>query len=123
MNTTNIIKLVAALGWAGVAVSSATPASAIAVTYQSGPYAACSNNADAFQASFYGCDASATFSTSYLQRIQFVTQTCNGGGCQPGASSVYTDFIYTTGRKPASLLDWTCDGDMILIYTLGSCAC
>jgi hypothetical protein len=40
----NIIKLVAGLAWAGAAISSATPVNALAITNQTGNYAACGAN-------------------------------------------------------------------------------
>jgi hypothetical protein len=52
----------------------------------------------------------------YRQGIRFIGTACNGGGCDPQSSTVWTDFQYTPGRK-------NCDGSNLTIYGLGSCAC
>jgi hypothetical protein len=121
MNTTNITKLVACLAWAGVAIASAAPADAIAVTFQTGDYAACTTSYEAGGETLFDCNNLVYIDTYYTQRIKFVTPGCNTGGCQSDDQTVYTDFVYSTGRKPAGYLSMTCIGSYI--YDLGSCTC
>jgi hypothetical protein len=133
MNTTNILKLVACLTWAGVAVSSATPASAIAVTNQTGSYASCSNASQAATNTFCGTPhnpmddydniyaGDPTVYTSYMQQIKFVSVACSGGGCQGDNGQVYVEGLYGVGRKVVTGLD-SCDGYWYK-YGLDTCAC
>jgi hypothetical protein len=117
----NIIKLIACLAWAGVAISSATPADALLVTTSTGPYATCSaewqyrNNASC---------TGMTFLTSYQQQIKFVTTACSGGACSMAfAPSIYTENVYGTGRKTTTSYG-LCDPSFLqYIYGLGTCAC
>jgi hypothetical protein len=115
MNTANIIKLAACLAWAGVAVSSATPASAYAVTLQIGDYAACSANIETGSTNFCGQ------TWPYKQTIKFLGDPCNGGGCTEGSGVTYTDFVYEPGRKTA-VLEQMCQLSR-RYYGLDSCAC
>jgi hypothetical protein len=133
MNTTNIFKLVACLTWAGVAVSSATPASAIAVTTQTGSYASCSTASTASTNTFCGTPPNPmdygdivyagdpTVYTSYVQQIKFVSVACSGGGCQGDNAQVHVEGLYGAGRKVVSGLD-SCDG-YYYKYGLDTCAC
>jgi hypothetical protein len=124
MNT-NILKLVAALAWGGVAVSSASSANAIAVTTQAGDYAACASQSQYLLREFCpwtydGVSYPPMYQTNYTQQIKFVTTSCNGGGCTYDASTVYVDFAYPVGRKTS--MGWvTCSG--MRAYDFGSCAC
>jgi hypothetical protein len=116
-----LFKLMACAFWCGAVVSSATPADAYAITGQSGGYANCSADSDVHL--MYWCESSFD-STSYVQTIKFVTTVCNAGGCNSGSSTVYTDFEYPYGRKPAyeqSHCATSYNG--MNVYGLGSCAC
>jgi hypothetical protein len=110
----NMFKVGACIAWAAVAISGATPASALISTYQSGSYAACSAN---ITADFY--DDSCGQFWSYRQTIRLVSSTCNGGGCSNDVGDVRTEFAYPTGRKVTDAY-YPCAGN---IYELGSCAC
>jgi hypothetical protein len=119
MNEMNRIKLVAALAWGAVAVSTATPASALLVTNQAAAgYATCSA-ATNYREDSWGC-----LDTYYEQYIKFVGTGCSSGTCTPQNGFVYCDFEYTAGRKTthfqskcgASNSYWS-------IYALGDCAC
>jgi hypothetical protein len=125
MNTTNIIKLIACLAWASVAVSSASPADASAITTQVGTFAACASQytstiqnhcpyVDA-QEVFYG------YQTAYKQQIKFVNTSCNTGGCTQDATDVYVDARYPVGRKVVTGSGPLCGAKYI--YDLGSCEC
>jgi hypothetical protein len=116
MNMT-LIKLVACIAWAAAAISGATPAEAIAVTVVSGNYATCSASYTT------GGQTQCGYSTSYRQNIKFVSIGCSLGGCNEDSGGVYTDFVYPTGRKSASLVV-ACNGLITYnVYNLGSCAC
>jgi hypothetical protein len=115
---TNIIKLVAALAWGGVAVSSATQASAIAVTSQTGNYASCSAD---YTATSNGNKYCSTFTTSYSQTIKMVSTSCNTGACA-GSGLVFVGTVYSIGRKIATLQEM-CDYGNYKAYGLGTCAC
>jgi hypothetical protein len=125
MNTTNIIKLIACLAWASVAVSSANPANASAITTQVGTFAACASQySSTIQ---YHCpysDASEIFyeyQTAYKQKIKFVSSTCNTGGCVQDANDVSVDARYPVGRKVVTGSSPLCG--LKYLYELGDCAC
>jgi hypothetical protein len=122
MNTTNIFKLAACLAWAGVAVSSAAPADALALTSQTGDYASCSANYTARTRRWCGDVETGDpgWETLYNQTIKLVSQACNTGGCQ-GVDTVYTDFVYPAGRKTATAINWCDTGTNV--YQLGTCSC
>jgi hypothetical protein len=126
MNT-NVLKVGACILWAGVALSSAASANALAVTTQVGSYAACSatSTASARQWCFDSSQKINLVHTSYTQNIKLVSQACNAGNCQPDASTVYTTQVYPTGRKTATDVTFdTCEfGGSNHYYQLGSCAC
>jgi hypothetical protein len=116
MNT-KLFTLAACIAWAGVAISSASTASALALTEQTGAYAACSASYQSM--TWENCG----YQTTYTQNITFVQTACNqSGGCGANNGTVYTDGIYTTGRKTTS---WqaTCLEVGMFVYGLGSCAC
>jgi hypothetical protein len=128
MTNTNILRLVACLAWAGVAVSSAAPVQAEAITTQVaevGSFAAC---ASAYTSQInHHCGSAAEgeifyqASTAYTQRIKFVTTPCNSGGCNPENIVVYVGSVYATGRKTVTGAGWLCMSKYS--YGLGSCAC
>jgi hypothetical protein len=118
MNTTNILKLAACFAWAGVAVSSAAPASARCATYQSGTYANCSPTY--FTGSGVYCWNGEPW--IYRQIIKFSSTACSTGGCSSESGDVHTDVRYSTGRKPASVYGG-CGNNTMTVYNLGSCAC
>jgi hypothetical protein len=117
------LSLAAALAWAACSISYATPADAIAYTAQSGEYATCSSayvptNQGVCWDMDYGGGWGAY--VSYRQQIRFVDTGCNTGGTCAQGGDVWTDFRYTTGRKPAYYIG-SCDG--LNIYDLGACDC
>jgi hypothetical protein len=122
MNT-SVVRLVAGIAWAGLAVASAAPASARAVTSQSGEFASCSAN---IESGLLACafESSGKFTnyffSSYAQGIKFVTAGCGSGGCNSDSSIVYTDLVYPPGRKTATY-GGACES--YNLYTLGPCAC
>jgi hypothetical protein len=120
MNTTNIMKLVACLTWAGAAISSATTADAYAATGQSGAYAACS--AESMPYTDIGKVCSGAFYFSYMQKIKFLSTSCNTGGCWSDLGNVYVEAVYPTGRKVTSVVS-TCVGTATRVYTLDFCSC
>jgi hypothetical protein len=115
MNITSIIKLVAALAWAGVAVSSATPANALAMTTQSGDFANCPDGSyDPWSGTLCG------YSKNYLQAVKFISTACGSSSCSQGGAATYTDFIYVVGRKVTTRID-SCN--TYNVYGLGPCQC
>jgi hypothetical protein len=129
MNSTNIIKLVAALAWGGVAVSSASTANALAITTQSGSFATCAAQSSASYQNWCltsGAHEERTYlyETLYVQQIKFVSTNCNQGGCTPDSSQVSVDFIYPVGRKVVTSHS-TCGNTITLkhVYGLDTCAC
>jgi hypothetical protein len=125
MNTSNIIKLVACLAWAGVAVSSARPADAYAITTQTGTYATCAAQSSTLFQEWcifaVGEDLFYRYETGYVQQIKFVSTACNQGGCTPDATQVAVDFAYPVGRK--TVTSHTTCGANKNVYGLGTCAC
>jgi hypothetical protein len=122
MNT-NILKLVTCLAWAGVAVASAAPADALAVTTQTGEYASCSNDYSV-QLRTWCRDVETQnpgWQTTHIQTIKLVSTPCGAGGCA-GQDAVYTDTVYGTGRKTVTWYSF-CDADPYYIYGFGSCGC
>jgi hypothetical protein len=116
----SITKLVAGVAWAGLAVASAAPASAIAVTWQSGAFASCSASYSTGPRP-KACVGDEGSPLGYEQNIKFVTPGCSSGPCSTDSGIVHTDQIYGVGRKVATH-QGTCD-DGRNIYALGSCAC
>jgi hypothetical protein len=122
MNTRRRLGLVAAFAWAGVALSSAAPASAVAIfNAQYGAYATCAQDYTAYSGDACGYDY------NYYQRIKIVTNGCNSGACASD-SYAFVDFLYGAGRKTTSFLascgDYNPYVDMTMnAYGLGTCAC
>jgi hypothetical protein len=118
MNTTSTLKLIACLAWAGVAISSATPASAIAFTYTAGAsYASCSADTEVINWELCGIPF------EYYQTIKFVSTACSSGGCA-GQGDTYVEFAYSPGRKVATFWSGCTDSAATgNLYNLGSCAC
>jgi hypothetical protein len=118
--TFNLFKAAAGLAWAAAVVATAVPADAVAVTSQYGEYASC--------APVYAADGggiclsmdSGKVNTYYRQQIKFVTTACSAGGCSPQPGTVYTDFVYSTGRKAAWAQDFCGTRN---VYGLDTCAC
>jgi hypothetical protein len=126
MNT-RLFNVGACIAWAAVAMSSAAPASALAVTTQVGSFASCSANSSSLSRGFcFDTDQKMNqVYTSYTQTIKLVSQGCSAGGCQADASTVYTDFIYPVGRKTATdaTVNYCGFGGSNRYYELSSCAC
>jgi hypothetical protein len=116
MHTPSIIKLTAALAWAGVAVSSADAARAHVLTRQSGDYAACSNYYTTVLEGGNMC----LDGFPYNQHIKFVTSACSAGGCGGDAATCYVENLYGEGRK-ATYYYWSC-GERNY-YGMDTCAC
>jgi hypothetical protein len=112
----NVLKLVACVAWACVAISSATPANARIVTSQTGQYAACSAN--------YGSQSNAyCFEFPYYQQIKLTSRfgmCASGGTCTPDNSVVQSEWVYPTGRKTATIA-FPCGGGNT--YELDTCSC
>jgi hypothetical protein len=108
-----LLKLIACIAWTGAAIASASPAAAIAITNQTGPYATCSNDSEPYPE--YYCD----YTTSYIQTMRVVSTTCSSGSCGGSATS-FTDTLYSPGRKITSL--WQTCGTKT-VYGLTTCAC
>jgi hypothetical protein len=127
MTTSSIIKLVAALAWGGVAISSASTASAVAVlqfgAQSSYSYASCSaSHTSNYKAWCRDAESqSVSFETLYTQNIKFIATSCSSGACSE-TGTVYTDFIYGAGRKTAVGSEM-CYDTGAWFYQLGSCAC
>jgi hypothetical protein len=116
----DVIKLTACLAWAGVAVSSATPANALAVTMQYGAYATCSSS---ITYTTIGTKYCPEVYTAAAQNIKFLSQACNTGGCI-GSSNCYVDFIYNPGRTTTELQETFCGtGGSWRVWALSSCSC
>jgi hypothetical protein len=113
--------LVACCAWIAVALSTATPANADAITTQSGLYATCSGTYTAAYADF-ACGSEALFvQTNYNQIMRFVNTNCNTGTCSADTLQVAVQSVYPTGRKTAHQ-DSTCFNSKRK-YSLGTCAC
>jgi hypothetical protein len=113
--TKNLI-LSSCIVWAVAASSNVAPASAIALTNQTGDYAACS--ADCETMPYY---AICEWNFFYTQRIKFIGNPCNGGGCgSQDDQEVHTEFEYPTGRK---VTQWFNDCGGTNWYYLDTCAC
>jgi hypothetical protein len=104
----------AVFAWAGVTISSASNANALACTSQSGEYALCGGYSAL--ASYEDCAANPY---GYAQQIKFSTLGCGSGACQEDGH-VYTQNVYGAGRKIATHTG-TCPYNDI--YGLGSCDC
>jgi hypothetical protein len=113
----NLLKLLSCIAWAGVAISSASSVDARALTAQyaeAGDYAVVTAD---FDYDYVECDAGVFM---YVQTIKFVS---------PGRSPkhdaryepVYTNQLYSTGRKAVSGGYEVCFGWRI--FDLGTCAC
>jgi hypothetical protein len=110
----NLVAL-ACFAWAGAAISFATPASATVLTTQVGSYAACGGSySSTFTTDCYGTEY------YYIQIINFSSTNCGAGGCASTSGVVYTDIVYSTGRK-TTFDDGPCGTSKV--YGLGSCAC
>jgi hypothetical protein len=118
MSAMRFLPAVAAFAWAGVALSSAQPADAIAIFgRQTGPYATCSSQTTAYSGGQCG------YSFNYYQRMATVSIGCNAGGCS-AETFAYVDFIYSSGRKPTTML-MSCGflNGPFYVYSLTSCSC
>jgi hypothetical protein len=112
------LKLAAGVAWACVALASAVPSvNAMIVTTQTGSYAACGPNA---YSNNYIPPACSYIHCGYKQQIRLSTTACAQGACSPETDQVYSDQVYSAGRKVATLAT-TCGYEYI--YQLGSCAC
>jgi hypothetical protein len=115
MNST-LARLVPCIAWAALAISSATPADALALSKVGGAsYANCSAASEYF--SFTNC--SIDFQIS--QRIKMVGDPCNGGNCDNDEGGILVEFVYEPSRKVAQELE-ECSlyGHL---YALDSCSC
>ena len=112
------LQLVACIAWAGAAVSTATPADARLMTYQTGDYGTCSNESDPWYES-WGCDTGSV-ETNYVQVIKLVDTTCASGDCARQIPFAYTDQVYAPGRYLVTDLSHCDDWNL---FQLGACAC
>jgi hypothetical protein len=111
---TKSVQLMACIAWAALAVSSASPASANAETFQTGSYALCSMRYTT--ANRVNCNG--TF--NYNMEIKLVNESCNKGSCTPVDNTVYTEFRYKSGRNITTLLSSCTTWNL---YGFGSCGC
>ena len=119
--TTKLLKLSAAVLWAATAIGTAAQADAYIYTYQDGDYASCSASYYAQENKF--CWSSElqdfAFNMHYVQGIKLVSNRCWSGACNNDSSTVYTESIYSTGRKIVANIG-ACDNHF---FALGSCHC
>jgi hypothetical protein len=122
----NVVKMIAGLAWAGAAISSAAPADALLITFQTGAYATCNPEWEYYN-SWVECPLTPgepePFTGWYRQKIRFLTQGCNTGACSQDAFWVYTDFIYEDFGRKTTTLYRSCYGTDNAIYGLGTCGC
>jgi hypothetical protein len=118
MNT-NVLKAVAALAWGGLALVTAGSANARLMTTQFGQYATCSGSWG-YGTQTFSCIDQFYFNGGYTQNIKLVSTPCNGGACSDQAGTVYVEFVYEPGRKPAYLGE-VCGGWRL--YDLDTCTC
>jgi hypothetical protein len=109
-----ILTLVGCAAWAAVAVSSSSPAHAIARTSQNGMYATCATG--------FMSQVNWACGNQYIgsQIIKFQETACSGGGCATISNGAMVTFKYPYGRSQASLIS-TCNYQNV--YGLYSCAC
>jgi hypothetical protein len=126
-----VIKLAAALAWAGAAVASAAPADAYALTTQVGGFATCSATyTGAYIEACWSCQSNGddydysncapNFIAYYQQAIKMVSTACAQGACSSNTGVVYTTFLYGIGRKQASPAFYGCEYN---VYGLDTCVC
>jgi hypothetical protein len=118
------LNLTICLAWTACAIAYATPADALAVTAQTGAYATCSSASVTEPRGWCPMTETETptLDTYYIQQIRFVATGCNAGGACAQGGDVWTDMLYATGRKPATLQQ-NCFIATYHLYGLGSCAC
>jgi hypothetical protein len=114
MNTARF-QILGCVAWAGVAITSAAEARALAYTTQVGDYALCAT----YNSLVSPPDPCLEF-VYFNQHIKFVSTPCAAGGCGDGSATTYTDITYSVGRKAAGLQE-TCGSWRV--YGLGPCAC
>jgi hypothetical protein len=119
IRTMNVLKLLAPIAWGGLAISSATSVDARLLTTQFGQYASCSQSYG-YGTQTFSCIDLFAFNGGYTQNIKLISTPCNGGACSGEPGTVYVEFTYSAGRKPA-YLEETCGGWRL--YDLDSCAC
>jgi hypothetical protein len=116
MTKSSLGRLVACVAWAGVAISSATPADALIVSKVGGaPYANCSADWN------YYYHASCGMEFHVVQRIRMVSQACNGGTCDNESGGIMVEFVYASSRKIAEQVA-DC-GPYSYLYGLDTCSC
>jgi hypothetical protein len=131
--TKRILVTAACLAWSLMAISTASSAHAIALTTQTGSYAACSASIENYFAQWQtdcggtigpigpGGGGETAMFTNYKQNIRLASTSCSSGACVSSTNIVYTDFAYPVGRKIASYQGTLCSGQRK--YELGTCAC
>jgi hypothetical protein len=125
MRNAQVFGICASLAWGGFALSNATPVEANAYTAQAGTYAACSSSYTNI-ADFcicFGAQTCLAFA-SYTQVMKFNSTQCSSGSCNSGTATVYTDMVYSTGRKTTTSNGTCFTGTGTLNwFGLGACAC
>jgi hypothetical protein len=121
----NIFRTLAGMAWAAALMAGAAPASAVAITSQTGLYASCSGSFQNYGGHFCGTSQMLMpddgWYTEYKQQIKMITTACSSGACQADASTVYTDMVYPTGRKVVTGTQSCAGGGWV--HYLGTCAC
>jgi hypothetical protein len=113
MNRT-ILRMVAGMAWAGLAVVTATPANAKLQTSQSGSYALCSSSQTVDQVD----NCNGLF--NYHQNLKLVSVSCSAGNCGPADWWPNVEALYGSGRKTTSHIT-SCNSWNL--WGLNSCAC
>jgi hypothetical protein len=110
-----LMNLAACVAWACVAISSASPASALVETMHAGPYATCSPTYR------YEIWETCNGLFSYTNDVRFISTACSSGGCSGFAQDgTWLDVQYSVGRKKTTQMT-SCNG--YNLYAFGSCGC
>jgi hypothetical protein len=115
MLTKKVLTMLACAAWGGVLLSSAAPASAVAVSQTTGQYALCQTFYQAQTGEHCG------YLLTFSQPIKFQSTACSTGTCNSTYAATYTDTVYTVGRKAAWYLSGCAGG--WTAFNISSCNC
>jgi hypothetical protein len=113
------LKTLATVAWSAVlVVSTATPAEAVAASYQSGQHAVCTAPWD------YNGGQCGSYTFNYVQWMKIEMTGCSTGGCTSNINYTYVEYVYPTGRKICTPIGYcpnlTAGNNL---YLIGTCAC